>query len=233
MSAAVSRSQEQPEPIVLVPDIYEFLEEENKYQLNALTNFLLEKHGFRSLYKEPLPQGIDACDVLKVNVHNKSGLFRSRLFVTLEDCQGRVVFTSKTGSSREKEFKTGYHEALREAFQSVAAAREEILSGTEAVASNPTPDVDKGTQTRGEELPRYRLGEQIFIMEKTGTGFDILEDGAGEKFARLLQSGNKESYIFLSEDRQGTAYFNATGGLVVEFPDPKTGELKTLVFELL
>lgn len=106
---------------VRVPEKFEFLKEENQYQLNALTAFLFEKFGFTALYEEPTPNGVQPCEVLQANVHNESGLFRSKLYVTLENCKKEVVFTSKTGVSREKDYKTSYHEALRKAFQSVEA----------------------------------------------------------------------------------------------------------------
>lgn len=104
---------------VRVPEKFEFLKEENQYQLNALTAFLFEKFGFTALYEEPTPEGVQPCDILQADVHNDSGLFTSKLFVTLEDCYDKVVFTSKTGVSREKDYKASYQEALREAFQSV------------------------------------------------------------------------------------------------------------------
>ena len=117
---------------VLVPQEFEFLKHPNQYQVNALTAFLLEKYGFDALYEEKIPANMGLCDVLKVNVHNESSLFRSRLYVTLENCNDEVVFTSKTGSSREKNYKKSYHEALREAFTSFEGA--ELIKSGVAVA---------------------------------------------------------------------------------------------------
>lgn len=123
---------------VLVPQEFEFLKHPNQYQLNALTAFLLEKYGFEALYGEKTPANVGLCDVLKANVHNDSGIFRSKLYVTLENCQGEVLFTSKTGTSREKNFKKSYHEALREAFTSFEGLKEgtELIKNQAAVAEN-------------------------------------------------------------------------------------------------
>lgn len=106
---------------VRVPEKYEFLKEKNQYQLNALTAFLFEKFGFTALYEEPIPEGVQPCDILNANVHKESGLFSSKLYVTLENCNNEVVFTSKTGVSREKDYKVSYQDALRKAFESVEA----------------------------------------------------------------------------------------------------------------
>ena len=103
---------------VRVPEKFEFLKHENQFEVNALTAFLLEKYGYEVLYKEGVPPGVNSCDVLQADVHSKSGLFRSRLYVTLEDCNDQLLFTTKTGVSGEKDFRRSYHEALREAFTS-------------------------------------------------------------------------------------------------------------------
>lgn len=104
---------------VRVPEKFDFLKEENKYQLNALTAFLFEKFGFTPLYEEPTPEGVQPCDLLYAKVHNESGIFRTKLYVTLENCNNEILFTSKTGTSREKDYKASYHEALRNAFESI------------------------------------------------------------------------------------------------------------------
>ena len=104
---------------VRVPEKFEFLNEENDYQLNALTEFLFEKYGFEALYKEPRPAGVTDCEVLQGDIRNDSNWFRTRLYMSLTDCHRKKVFTSEIGVSREKNYKTAYHEALREAFKSL------------------------------------------------------------------------------------------------------------------
>lgn len=125
---------------VKVPVKYDFLKQENQYQLNALTAFLFEKKGFKVLYRDIIPQGIEPCDVLQSDVHSDSGLFRSRLFFTLKNCKNEIVFTSETGMSREKEFKDSYHEALRDAFNSLEqAAPEKSVAKNEIAVIDPVP----------------------------------------------------------------------------------------------
>lgn len=121
MGCVVSVSAQELEEYqyVRVPEKFDFLDGENEHQLNALTAFLFEKFGFTALYKEPTPEGVEPCDLLYADVHNESGIFRSKLYVTLENCNNETVFTSKMGTSREKDFKTSFHEALRNAFESI------------------------------------------------------------------------------------------------------------------
>lgn len=103
---------------VQVPQRYDFLSEADQFQLNSLTAFLFEKYGFEVFYGSNLAEGIPACDILRANVDKDKALFSTKLTVTLEDCKGQTVFTSKMGKSREKEYKIAYHEALRDAFTS-------------------------------------------------------------------------------------------------------------------
>ena len=46
-------------------------------------------------------------------------MFTTNLTLLLKDCKGNIIFKSKEGKSREKEFKTSYNLALRDAFTSL------------------------------------------------------------------------------------------------------------------
>jgi len=90
---------------VVVSEKFDFLNEENKYQLNELTKFLFEKYN-------------NNCLGLKSVVKSKSSFINTKMTVKLMDCKGNVVFTSEEGRSKEKSFKKAYHQALRNAFLS-------------------------------------------------------------------------------------------------------------------
>ncbi|PQV45709.1 hypothetical protein CLV33_11253 [Jejuia pallidilutea] len=109
---------------VIVPNKFDFLNEENQYRLNELTQFLFNKYGFTALmegseYPEDLIK--DRCLALRTHVMKDSGMFKTKLKVVLKDCNDRVVFTSKEGESREKEFDVAYNRSLRDAFTSFEA----------------------------------------------------------------------------------------------------------------
>ncbi|HSM63436.1 MAG TPA: hypothetical protein VK833_05810, partial [Gillisia sp.] len=109
-----------------VPEKYEFLNESNQYQLNKLTKFLFEKYGFKAFLaseEKPMDWNNMICNILHADVIDDSGLFQTKLQLVLKDCKNEEVFTSKTGSSKEKDFKLAYHEALRDAFSSFEAVK--------------------------------------------------------------------------------------------------------------
>ena len=109
---------------VIVPSGFDFLKEPNQYQLNELTKFLLEKNGFEVYIEDeelPIELNQNRCKALLANVKNNSGWFSTNLVVVLKDCKNNELFISEEGNSREKDYKTSYQEALRNAFESFEA----------------------------------------------------------------------------------------------------------------
>ncbi|WP_299215900.1 hypothetical protein [uncultured Aquimarina sp.] len=107
---------------VIVPEGYMFLKENDGYQLNSLTKFLFKKYGFEAFMRgDELPDDLkkNGCKGLRADVKKESGLLKTKLIVDLIDCNGEIIFSSKEGTSREKDFKKSYHEALRDAFKDV------------------------------------------------------------------------------------------------------------------
>ena len=234
---------------VRVPEKFEFLSEENEYQLNALTAFLFEKYGFNVLYEGDIPEGISPCETLSANVNNESNLFRTKVQLNLRNCNDEVVFTSKIGKSRKKDYKRSYHDALRDAFKSVkklrykyAAAEDENSlqqkgavgpEGNDSAVSDTgiAKDIDSEEKTKGTERIYINANER-YKIEKTPSGFTISRAGASGKTATLLKSAGGENYIYSSDSIKGNAFFDTSGNLVVEYVDTNTGQLVTLEYRL-
>src|SRR5688500_9169563 len=106
--AAHSQSTLNNYKYVLVPAKFDFLREEDQYGLNSSTKMQLELKGFVALLSnEQLPPEVAAnkCNALTAEVVQKKGFLVTNLSVILKDCQGNIVFKSKEGKSREKEFR--------------------------------------------------------------------------------------------------------------------------------
>lgn len=104
---------------ILIPKHYEFLKSPDKYQVNSLTKFLFDKAGFTTLFiDESYPEELatNNCLALKAVVDDNSGLFTTKMKIKLLDCHNTVVYETKEGRSREKEYRKAYHEAIRKAF---------------------------------------------------------------------------------------------------------------------
>jgi len=107
---------------VIVPERYDFLKENDQYNLNTLTKFLLEKENLKVyMDNSALPKELaeNRCLGLYTKVTDYSKLFKTKLKIELLDCYNNVILESELGETREKEYKAAYHEALRNAYQSI------------------------------------------------------------------------------------------------------------------
>ncbi len=213
---------------IIVPEKFEFSKSENQYKLNALAKFLFEKEGFETLRKkESRPDDLrnDACLGLNLSVENNSGLFSTKFIINLEDCRGEIVFTSEEGYSREKDYETAWHEAFRDAFESVKelnysfnadapiASKPEVEKAEEPEAveepevaqsapeTEPQPDEsrreDENVSEEGVERPAS------LNFEKDGTAYRLEEN---EKGYQLLQEGASEPQAVLVKSQNGNNY---------------------------
>ena len=106
---------------VIVPSRFNFVKLNDEFKLNTLTKMLLEKYGFKAfLNTEVLPSEISNsnCDKLYADVISSGNFIRTKLTVVLKDCNKNIVYQSAIGTSKEKEYRVAYTQALRAAFKS-------------------------------------------------------------------------------------------------------------------
>jgi hypothetical protein len=146
---------------VIVPYKFDFLKTKNQYQLNDLTKFLFDKYGFEAIMEGsdyPADLMANRCLALKSDVFKDSGMFKTKLKVELKDCNDKIVYTSKIGESRVKEFKTAYNLALRDAFKSIEALNykyepnERITSIVTNTSTSDKTEVSKEIQELKKEI---------------------------------------------------------------------------------
>lgn len=110
---------------ILVPNQFEFQRSPDKYQINSLTKFLFNKAGFTTfLTNESFPNDLakNRCKALTTRLVNSPNLFSIRVTFELVDCNNNVVFTTRQGKSRLKDYRKAYNEAIREAFKDIENA---------------------------------------------------------------------------------------------------------------
>lgn len=240
---------------VIVPTRYNFLKKDDSYQLNSLTQFLFKKYGFHAILQgQELPADLitNGCKGLQADVTKNSGLFITKLVVTLKDCNGREVFASAEGTSKEKDFKTAYHSALRDAFKSVEElnysyngnAESGVQSGQQAAIQAPKPTaVEKEsavstpksqekelqpqpnpTASTVKESSKYLLNGNTYTLKKTSFGFELHQDQSGTK-GKIYQLERNNSYLINAGDLSGSGYFDGFGNFVLERVNPVTDKV--------
>ncbi|MDG1728764.1 MAG: hypothetical protein P8K68_03325 [Algibacter sp.] len=153
---------------VIVPKKFDFLKEKDQYQLNSLTNFLFNKYGFEAVMEGsdyPKDLQINRCLALNSDVFKDSGMFRTKIKIELKDCNDKLVFTSEIGESREKEYKTAYNLALRDAFKSIEALNYKYASNKNIASIITTPQTQTNTEV-SEEIQQLRQEIQNLKNEK-------------------------------------------------------------------
>jgi len=156
---------------VVVPIKYEFQAKENQYRLNELTKFLLEKENFTVFMgNQELPSDAKAnnCLLLFANVNSEKSLFKTKLTVDLKNCRGELVFKSKVGESREKEYKKAFNLALRDAFKS--------FSGLNYAYNGKSPKVEEETSTKDEEISA--LKEELKSLKEKKEEVQVKEEAS-------------------------------------------------------
>lgn len=111
---------------IIVPKKFDFQKEKDQYQLNGLTQFLFNKYGFEAVIEGseyPKDLALNRCLALNSNLIKDPGMFNTKIKVELSDCGDKVVYTSAEGASRQKDYKTAYNYAIRDAFKSIEALR--------------------------------------------------------------------------------------------------------------
>ena len=189
---------------VEVPERYEFLKESNQYQLNELTKFLFEKYGFKAfLDSEEKPEDWNniACGILRADVINDSGLFQTKLQLVLRNCNNQEVFTSKIGSSKEKDFKLAYHEALRDAFSSFNAVNYSydqnlVIEKSEATAKEVQKEINPIEENIQKESKEVIVSAIPQVTKETS---EIKKPEPFNKGSKVYVSGNVEFYLLETE----------------------------------
>ncbi len=211
---------------IIVPTKYDFLNEADKFQLNSLTKFLFNKHGFTAFMgDEAFPRDLqnNNCLALRANVSKGRGLLTTKLGVELKDCNNTIVYKTDIGESRKKEFKTAYNLALRDAFKSFQTANyaysransgvvmaeskspQSESKSPEPIPTKPQPKpkqpkIAKPKTVKVERpLKEVKKSTNILYAQAIDGGFQIV-DSTPKVIYKIASSGIKEVYIVLGKD---------------------------------
>lgn len=159
---------------VVVPAKFSFLADQDQYQLNTLTKLFLEKYGFIANLDFTLQSGEmrqDHCEVMYADVISSGSFIRTKLQVVLMDCKGNILYHSCIGTSKAKEYKLSYTQALRAAFQSFDTLNyrytpeEKGDTSTKATVNHSSVETDKNVEKV----------ENSFFAEPIVNGFQLVD----------------------------------------------------------
>jgi len=107
---------------IIVDSTFDFLKQVDRYKTSSFTKFLFNKAGFKAyLDTEELPKDFleNKCNALYATIKDNSGMFISKNFIELKDCNEKLVFSSNKGTSKLKDYERAYRESIRKAFATI------------------------------------------------------------------------------------------------------------------
>ncbi|MCT4697861.1 hypothetical protein [Tenacibaculum haliotis] len=200
---------------VIVPNKFDFLNKNDKYQTSSLTKFLFNKYGFTAILEdEKLPNDLakDRCLALRGVIKEASGMFSTKTFVELRDCFNNVVFTSVVGKSKQKEYKRAYQESIRNAFKTIKSLNykytplkkekiEVVNENIPAVVALPKIVVNKPVSVNtNKEVEIANL-----YAQSTANGYQLVNTKPEVVF-QLLKTNIKD--VFVIKNKNGILYKN-------------------------
>jgi len=189
---------------VVVPSKFDWLSEENKFNLNSLTKMIFDKQGFETYYpseKMPDELALDKCKALYADVLNDSGVLSTNIVIVLKDCTGKVVFKSMEGRSKQKTYQKAYYEALREASQSVNQLYYKY-TGKETVAKQAIQPVPAAQQAA---TPVTVNNDNQLFAQPIANGYQLV-DNSPKVILKIYKTSQQDSYTAVSETKNGVVF---------------------------
>lgn len=237
----LSQSSMSEYSFIQVPDTFEFLRGSDQYQMNSLTKFLFNKHGFNAYFSNELPNVLK-CDGLYAEVDGSPGFIYTRITVIVKDCRGNELFRSEEGKSKYKEYKRAYQDAVRKAFRSfegLGIKQKDIVARTSNSSVTETQEEkEENIETIPEEIVKnptptahipearflnYTRNGNAYLLRKTTDGFSLYAEQPEAEVdlifvGKLVVTNDQISYT-PSNGPQYNAYFTESSALVIEKPD--------------
>lgn len=231
---------------IVVPNQFKFQKEPGQYRVNGLAKFLLEKQNFTVLLEgDTLPEDAiqNNCLVLKTTAIDDSSMFKTKIKFQFKDCQGKVVYTTEEGESREKKYIVAYNEAVRQAFSSLSNFThkyelKKTKNKVEEVVVTPLPQVTEAPLV--EEVDEEEIDEEIEMPVEEGykkssnnalnaEAFGVinykLKNSQGQTVYTILYSGKEDFYIVKGKN---AVIYKINGSWVIATNDNGTLQIKSI-----
>jgi len=196
-----------------IPSKFDVLKHPDKYKVNTLSKLFMQKYGFETyIESETAPYDFlnNNCNKVYVDLLKDNSLFLTRLQVVLKDCNGKVLFTSKEGSSKSKDLAVAYNEALRQAFASFETLHHKydpnIVMATQVPTTNPntvtfnTKVVDKETEESVSTNANVTSG--TLYAQPIQNGFQLV-NAEPRVVMKLYKTSVKDVYTAIKDTTQG------------------------------
>jgi hypothetical protein len=214
---------------VIVPNDYDFLDEEDEFRINSLTKFLFEKYGFIALMEDenrPIDLMYNPCLALKADVLDDSGTFKTKLAIELKNCNDELIFVSEQGESFDKKYAIAYNKALRDAFMYVAALKYSYKPNEYILSQKREDEVDANQEIDElkEEIEVLKKEKETILASETAAELNAEEivEKTNEQIEISLQG---ESTLYAQKTEYGYQVVDSTPKVVMVLLNTKNPEV--------
>lgn len=188
---------------VSVPAKFSFLKETNQYNLNVLSKMYMQQFGFETFFDtDEVPKDFleNNCNKIYFDVLENNNMFSTKLTVVLKDCQGKVLFTSKEGINKEKEYKVSYNLALREALNSMKTIQYKY-AGDKVVEEKIVVQETK-VEVQNQSLNSENSVSSQLLAQPISNGFQLI-NAEPKVIYKIYKTSVKDLYIATKGSLQG------------------------------
>jgi hypothetical protein len=194
---------------VVVPTKFDFMKVENEHRLNTIVKNKLEKMGFIAYYENNIPLEVaqKSCEILKVDLVKGGTFVWTKMNLIFKDCQGKVVFQSDEGKSKDKDFKIAYTECTDQIFESLFALKYKFEEAQEKSVVNK---YELKSNVNQNEATNDNL-----IAEKTSSGY-VLKNNQNQTIYKVTSTGKSDLFLAQRDQNNGMLYLK-DGNWIFEY----------------
>lgn len=200
---------------IQVPLQFDGFKKVNQFQTSTLIKYNFVQQGFNAIYDNAIPPDLaqNPCLGLKTQFIDDSSLLRTKVRLALLDCEGELVFETLEGSSKAKDYKLAYQEAIQNAMMSFNGLIYFYTPEEGAVnemSDTKTPVVSAETEVSSSEkmavvAPAVSTGpggeeevSDVLYAQPIDNGYNLM-DASRNVQMQLLKTSREDTYIAMIE----------------------------------
>lgn len=206
---------------VIVPKQFSNFKSVNQYQTSTRLKYYLEGYGFNVVYADAIPKDLanQRCLGVKADLKDASNLLKTKVAVVFSDCGEQVVYETKEGVAKEKEYMEAYTNAIRDAVSSLKGFTyayspvEEQSKGVKlSPAKMPVDDIAKRPNTdetpevvEAAEVSKEMLVVSMLYAQPIAQGYQLV-DATPKVVLKLLKTSIPNIFIAEGTSTAGIVY---------------------------
>ena len=197
--------------VIIMPKKFDFLREENQYNLNTMCKLFFEKEGYAVYYENDImPKEVanNRCNALFLDLVENNSIFKTKVKVELKDCQNNLISFSEEGETREKNLNRAYNEVTRFALKSMEGYKFKNEYASK-VDNEKTEEIKPLKPEVASDVPVKENNTKYSVLYSkiTKNGYNLVDVNGNVKF-ELLKTSNPTIFIAKKENLQGIFTLN-------------------------